>query len=156
MERRTVNRPVTAADEALFAERTIEATETSEEAVVAKEARVVEELVVRKDAEERVQTVQDTVRRTEVEIEDDRTDRAAGTARRPALPPGRRARPAPTGAEAPSPARRLHSLGRRRTGRGLRIAALLPLLSGAPRLVRTARPERGASDRRNSPKSGAV
>jgi stress response protein YsnF len=45
--------------------------------VVAKEARVVEELVVRKEAEERVQTVQDTVRRTEVEVEDDR--RAAGT-----------------------------------------------------------------------------
>jgi uncharacterized protein (TIGR02271 family) len=79
VERRTVNRPVTAADEALFQERTIEATESSEEAVVAKEARVKEELVVRKDAEERVQTVQDTVRRTEVEIEDDRTDRVAGT-----------------------------------------------------------------------------
>ena len=78
VERRTVNRPVTEADEALFRERTIEATETSEEAVVAKEARVKEELVVRKDAEERVQTVQDTVRRTEVEVEDDR--RAAGTA----------------------------------------------------------------------------
>jgi len=77
VERRAVDRPVTAADEALFRERTIEATETSEEAVVAKEARVVEELVVRKDAEERVQTVQDTVRRTEVEVEDDR--RAAGT-----------------------------------------------------------------------------
>jgi stress response protein YsnF len=41
--------------------------------VVAKEARVVEEVVVRKDAEERVQTVQDKVRRTEVEVEDDRT-----------------------------------------------------------------------------------
>jgi stress response protein YsnF len=46
--------------------------------VVAKEARVVEEVVVRKDAEERVQTVQDKVRRTEVEVEDDR--RAAGAA----------------------------------------------------------------------------
>jgi len=72
VERRTVNRPVTAADEALFQERTIEASETSEEAVVAKEARVKEELVVRKDAEERVQTVSDTVRRTEVEVEDER------------------------------------------------------------------------------------
>jgi uncharacterized protein (TIGR02271 family) len=80
VERRTVDRPVTAADEALFAERTIEATETSEEAVVAKEARVVEELVVRKDAEERVQTVQDTVRRTEVEVEDERTGAAKASA----------------------------------------------------------------------------
>jgi uncharacterized protein (TIGR02271 family) len=77
VERRHVDRPVTAADEALFRERTIEATESAEEAVVAKEARVVEELVVRKEAEERVQTVQDKVRRTEVEVEDDR--RAAGT-----------------------------------------------------------------------------
>ncbi len=77
VERRTVDRPVTGADEALFRERTIEATESSEEAVVAKEARVVEEVVVRKEAEERVQTVQDTVRRTEVEVEDER--RTAGT-----------------------------------------------------------------------------
>ena len=77
IERRSVDRPVTGADEALFRERTIEATESAEEAVVAKEARVVEELVVRKEAEERVQTVQDKVRRTEVEVEDDR--RAAGT-----------------------------------------------------------------------------
>ena len=79
VERRTVNRPVTAADEALFQERTIEATETDEEAVVAKEACVVEELVVRKEAEERVQTVQDKVRRTEVEIEDGRTAGAKAT-----------------------------------------------------------------------------
>ena len=78
VERRHVDRPVTDADQALFQERVIEATESSEEAVVAKEARVVEEVVVRKDAEERVQTVQDKVRRTEVEVEDDR--RAAGAA----------------------------------------------------------------------------
>ena len=77
VERRSVDRPLTAADEALFQERVVEATESSEEAVVAKEARVVEEVVVRKEAEERVQTVQDTVRRTEVEVEDER--RAAGT-----------------------------------------------------------------------------
>jgi len=76
VERRAVNRPVTDADR-LFQERTIEATESAEEAVVAKEARVVEELVVRKEAEEHVQTVQDKVRRTEVEIEDER--RTAGT-----------------------------------------------------------------------------
>ena len=78
VERRTVDRPATGADQALFRERTIEATESAEEAVVAKEARVVEEVVVRKEAEERVQTVQDTVRRTEVEVEDER-GRAAGT-----------------------------------------------------------------------------
>jgi uncharacterized protein (TIGR02271 family) len=73
VERRTVDRPLTGADEALFQERVIEATETVEEAVVAKEARVVEEVSLRKIAEERTETVRDTVRRTEVEVEDDRT-----------------------------------------------------------------------------------
>jgi uncharacterized protein (TIGR02271 family) len=72
VERRAADRPVGAGDDALFRERTIEATETAEEAVVAKEARVTEEVVVRKQAEERTQTVQDKVRRTEVEVEDDR------------------------------------------------------------------------------------
>ena len=43
-------------------------------AIVSKEARVVEEVLVRKNASERVETVQDTVRRTEVDVEraDDR------------------------------------------------------------------------------------
>jgi uncharacterized protein (TIGR02271 family) len=76
VERRVVDRPVGDASR-LFEERTIEATESAEEAVVAKEARVKEEVVIRKEAEERTQTVQDTVRRTEVEVEDER--RAAGT-----------------------------------------------------------------------------
>jgi uncharacterized protein (TIGR02271 family) len=78
VERRPVDRPVTAADEALFRERTIEASERSEEAVVSKEARVKEELVVNKDVEERTETVSDTVRRTEVEVEDER-GRTKGT-----------------------------------------------------------------------------
>lgn len=54
---------------ALFQEREIEVTETAEEAVVAKEARVKEELVISKTAEERTETVSDTVRRTEVDID---------------------------------------------------------------------------------------
>lgn len=78
VERRSVDRPITDADR-LFEERVIEATETDEEAVIAKEARVVEELVVCKDAEERVQTVQDKVRRTEVEIEDERRSATSTT-----------------------------------------------------------------------------
>src|SRR5918994_1337682 len=78
VERRPLDRPVTAADEALFRERTIEASERSEEAVVSKEARVKEELVVNKDVEERTETVSDTVRRTEVEVEDER-GRTKGT-----------------------------------------------------------------------------
>lgn len=72
VERRTVDRPVTAADEALFADKTIEATERREEAVVSKDARVVEEVGIRKDATQRTETVSDTVRRTEVEVEDER------------------------------------------------------------------------------------
>ena len=71
IERNPVDRPIAAGDDA-FRERTIEATESAEEAVVSKEARVTEEVVVRKQAEERTETVSDTVRRTEVEVEDER------------------------------------------------------------------------------------
>jgi uncharacterized protein (TIGR02271 family) len=55
-----------------FQERTIEVEERSEEAVVSKEARVVEEVVLRKEAEQRTETISDTVRRTEVDVEDER------------------------------------------------------------------------------------
>ena len=41
--------------------------------MVQKRAQVTEEVVIRKDVEERAQTVSDTVRRTEVEV-DDTTD----------------------------------------------------------------------------------
>lgn len=69
VERRPVDRPVTAADEAAFREQSIEMTETAEEAVVAKQARVVEEVVVGKDVNERTETIRDTVRRTDVDVE---------------------------------------------------------------------------------------
>jgi uncharacterized protein (TIGR02271 family) len=62
-----------------FQERTIEVEERDEEAVVSKEARVVEEVVVRKDVEQRTETVSDTVRRTEVDVEDERNVRGTGT-----------------------------------------------------------------------------
>jgi uncharacterized protein (TIGR02271 family) len=62
-----------------FQERTIEVEERREEAVVSKEARVVEEVVVRKDVEQRTETVSDTVRKTEVDVEDERTVRGTGT-----------------------------------------------------------------------------
>jgi uncharacterized protein (TIGR02271 family) len=80
IERNPVDRPIAAGDDA-FRERTIETTETAEEAVVAKEARVTEEVVVRKQSGERTQTVSDTVRRTEVEVEDERG--RTGTTERP-------------------------------------------------------------------------
>jgi len=76
VERRAVDRPVGAGD-AVFQERVIEASERSEEAVVSKEARVVEEIGLRKEGDTRTETVRDTVRRQEVEVEDDRTTRGA-------------------------------------------------------------------------------
>jgi hypothetical protein len=46
--------------------------------VVLKQARVVEEVVVDKDVAERTETVRDTVRRTEVEVEPIGTEHASG------------------------------------------------------------------------------
>jgi uncharacterized protein (TIGR02271 family) len=69
VERRPVDRPATERDFAAFKEGTIEVTETHEEAVVNKQARVVEEVVIEKDAREHTETVRDTVRRTEVDVE---------------------------------------------------------------------------------------
>jgi uncharacterized protein (TIGR02271 family) len=69
VERRPVNRPATTADLNAFREGTVEVRETQEEAVIAKDARVVEEVHVRKDVEDRTEKVRDTVRRTEVEVE---------------------------------------------------------------------------------------
>ena len=69
VERHAVDRPVTAADVNAFQETTIELREAAEEAVVEKTARVVEEVVVGKEVTQRQQNISDTVRRTEVEIE---------------------------------------------------------------------------------------
>lgn len=71
LERRPVDRALSDADTA-FRDRTIEAEAHAEEAVVGKEARVTEEISLRKEGFERQETVNDTVRKTEVEIEDDR------------------------------------------------------------------------------------
>lgn len=73
IERRPVDRPLSNAD-AAFRDMTIEAQETTEEAVIAKEARVVEEIGLRKEGHDRVETVTDTVRKQEVEIEDERVN----------------------------------------------------------------------------------
>lgn len=68
IERRPVNRPIHAGDTA-FQERTIELTETAEEPVIGKTARVVEEVIIGKDVTERTETVRDTLRRTDVEVD---------------------------------------------------------------------------------------
>lgn len=71
VERHPVDRAVTAADAAgAFQERTIEAQARSEEAVVQKDVRVVEEIDIKKEASDRTETVHDTVRKTEVDVED--------------------------------------------------------------------------------------
>jgi len=77
VERRPVDRPVTNAD-AAFKERTIEARETAEQAVVQKQARVVEEVAVNKDVQQREQTVRDTVRRTDVDVQQVQPGQNAG------------------------------------------------------------------------------
>ena len=69
MPGKPVNRAASA-DEA-FVDRTIEATETAEEAIVSKEARVTEEISLEKAADTRTETVRDT----EVEVDDERNGR---------------------------------------------------------------------------------
>jgi uncharacterized protein (TIGR02271 family) len=78
VERRPVAGEARVAD-ADFTDKVIEVTETDEEAVVAKTARVKEEVVIRKDVAERVETVRDTVRREDVEITNDGTVEAERT-----------------------------------------------------------------------------
>lgn len=79
IERRPVSggNPVTNPD---FTDKVIEVTETAEEAVVSKTARVREEVVVHKDVTDRTETVRDTVRKEDVEItKEPGTERSAGT-----------------------------------------------------------------------------
>jgi uncharacterized protein (TIGR02271 family) len=69
VQRRPVDRSVPA-DPTLFQEKAIEVVEHAEVAHVDKTAHVVEEVVVGKDVQERVETIQDTVRRQDVEVEE--------------------------------------------------------------------------------------
>ena len=69
VERRPVDRPLSPNEGEAFRERTIELTERSEVPIVSKEARVVEEVRVRKEVSERDETVRDTLRRTDINID---------------------------------------------------------------------------------------
>jgi uncharacterized protein (TIGR02271 family) len=71
VEHRKMDRPATAADGALFEEQTVEMTGTNEEATVSKTAHVTGEVVVSKDTQERAETVRDTVRHTDVAVDDE-------------------------------------------------------------------------------------
>ncbi|MVN23170.1 YsnF/AvaK domain-containing protein [Mucilaginibacter arboris] len=67
--RTNVNRPATEADLANFKDATIEMTEHAEVPVVAKEAFVTGEVSLEKEVQENNETVQGTVRKTEVDTE---------------------------------------------------------------------------------------
>jgi uncharacterized protein (TIGR02271 family) len=67
--RNPVNRPANSADLDTFREGMIEMTEHAEVPVVNKEARVVEEITLGKEVTERDEVVHDTVRKTEVDVE---------------------------------------------------------------------------------------
>lgn len=69
VERRAVNRPATAADFEAGRGGTIELLATGEEAVVGKASRVVEEILVGKESSQHTQAIHDTVRKTEVDVE---------------------------------------------------------------------------------------
>ena len=70
VNRRDVNRAVTDADINAVKDGNFTVTERGEEAVVAKNANVVGEVVVGKEVTERTETVSDTVKRTDVDVEE--------------------------------------------------------------------------------------
>jgi uncharacterized protein (TIGR02271 family) len=70
VQRRAVSRPVSTSDPTIFTERSFEMTEIDEEAMVTKLARVIEEVVVSKEATEKIDTIRETLRRTDVEVEE--------------------------------------------------------------------------------------
>ena len=82
IDRHAVDRAVTDADLLSQGDRVIELTETAEEAVVGKSARVVEEVRVGKETSEHTEHIEDTVRRTEVEIEEIQPGEAAAESAR--------------------------------------------------------------------------
>lgn len=89
IETRDADRPLHAGEEP-FKEKSIEVTETAEEPVVEKSARVTGEVAVGKDASEHRETVRDTVRGTEVKVErrQARSTPYTGPERRHQAPPG--------------------------------------------------------------------
>jgi len=69
VERRPVDRPLGAGDLQNFKEGSIEVREYAEQPIVSKEARVKEEVVIGKEMSERTETIRDTAKRTDVDVE---------------------------------------------------------------------------------------
>ena len=68
--RHVVDRPATEAELQSAGDRVIELTETAEEAVISKSAHVVEEVVLGKEIGQHTEHISETVRRTEVNVEE--------------------------------------------------------------------------------------
>jgi uncharacterized protein (TIGR02271 family) len=113
VEHRRVDRPASEQDMNMFREgRQIDLTETFEEPVIAKEAHVIEEVIISKEVVEHPETIRDTVRRTDVEVE-----RLAGveSRRAPARPveaaiPAMTSQARPAQAAIPNDLRRLRDI----------------------------------------------
>ena len=73
VERRIVDRPVSASETQAFEEIVIDVPLTTEQVELQKQARVAEEIVVSKEATQRTERVSDTVRREEVYVDEDAT-----------------------------------------------------------------------------------
>jgi uncharacterized protein (TIGR02271 family) len=88
IERRVVDRPVTAADADAFEETVIDVPLRRETVDVQKQARVAEEVVVGKEAVQHTERVADTVRKEEVFVDEDATlidDREGRTGTTPTI-----------------------------------------------------------------------
>ncbi|MDQ6785863.1 MAG: YsnF/AvaK domain-containing protein [Acidobacteriota bacterium] len=70
VDRHKVDRAVTDSDLSAVKEGNFTVTEMAEKAVVGKTARVVEEVVVGKDVTEHTETINDTVKRTDVKVDE--------------------------------------------------------------------------------------
>ena len=68
--RNVVDRPATEADLQTASSRVIELTETAEEPVVTKSAHVIEEVLIGKEVGQHTKHISDTVRKTEVDVEE--------------------------------------------------------------------------------------
>jgi uncharacterized protein (TIGR02271 family) len=91
VERRPVNRSATAADLSQDQERVLEVRTIAEEPVIAKTARVVEEVEIGRETTEHEETIRDRVRRTDVEVEQvpEETHPGAASPQRPETRPHR-------------------------------------------------------------------
>ena len=69
IDRKPMDRLATVADIS-NSNQSMELTETAEEVVLSKTAHVVEEVLINRESSDRVEHIQDTVRRTEVEVEE--------------------------------------------------------------------------------------